>query len=273
MMKRKDIETIVEFIKKEPRTIDEISKLINKSWVTTNKYILQIISENPEMPIKIKILRKGSYSSLKIIYFNNLEKTSIEELKERLYGDIKKARYKTEFDFMDIFQYIKDDKKRLFADPDNKNIRDNEKIVLNLKSAQNEIYIFSGNLSFINKKGVLEEIEDCLKRKAIIRIIARINFATADNLNKLRKLVNKYPKFLYIKHHYQPLRGVIIDSNFARFTEKLLFSINDDVSEDRIYNYEIYDSDWIDWFKDIFWNIFRVSANYLDRLNEIKKIE
>lgn len=271
-MTQKDIEIIVEFIKTEPRTIDEISKLINKSWVTTNKYVQQIISENSEIPIKIKILRKGSYSSLKIIYFNHLEKTEIGELKKRLYSDIKKARYKNEFDFLDVFQYIKDDKKRIFAESD-KDIRANEKITHNLKSTQNEIYIFSGNLSFINKNGVLEEIESCLKRKVIIRIITRINFTTAENFNKLKKFVTKYPNNLYIKHHYQPLRGIIIDSNFARFTENTSSSSNDNVDGNRIYSYEIYDSDWIDWFKDVFWNIFRISANYSDRLNEIKKIE
>ena len=36
------IKKVVKFVKKEPRTIQEISKLINKSWVTTDSYIQKI---------------------------------------------------------------------------------------------------------------------------------------------------------------------------------------------------------------------------------------
>jgi len=41
-LKEQDTKKIIEFVKKEPRTVQEISKFLKRSWVTTNTYLEQI---------------------------------------------------------------------------------------------------------------------------------------------------------------------------------------------------------------------------------------
>ena len=41
-LKQEDIDQIISFVKQEPKTVQDVSKLINRSWVTTNSYLKQI---------------------------------------------------------------------------------------------------------------------------------------------------------------------------------------------------------------------------------------
>lgn len=66
---QEEINNITSFVKKEPRTINDVAKFIGKSWVTTNKYLEKI--KNMTGLICIKTFRKGTQGALKLVYYNH----------------------------------------------------------------------------------------------------------------------------------------------------------------------------------------------------------
>ena len=64
-----EIQAVVDFVKQEPRTVQEISKLIGKSWVTADSYLKKIKGRTGL--IEIKTFRKGSQGALKIVFYNH----------------------------------------------------------------------------------------------------------------------------------------------------------------------------------------------------------
>jgi len=277
VLKEGDIQLVVNHVKTRPRTVQEISRLINKSWVTTDSYVKKI-KERTGL-IDVKTFRKGTQGALKIVYYNHADAVLTDDIKESLYSQIKNGRFKNDFDFMEVFQFIPEKSKKSFseeyADPA---ISSNQQIIGLLRQATNQLYIFSGNLSFINmkenNKQILEIIEELLQNKVRIKILCRINLASLSNINKLTPLMNKYPELIEIKHRYQPLRGFIIDDKIARFKdEELLTSYKQDElhKNTRIF-YELYDADWIIWLQKIFWNMYRSAMEHSTRVKEIKQI-
>ena len=83
-LKESDIDKIVEFVKKEPRTIQEISKLIHRSWITTDSYVKQIKEKNGL--IDIKIFRKGTQGALKLVFYSNPDSLTSEDVENNLYN-------------------------------------------------------------------------------------------------------------------------------------------------------------------------------------------
>ncbi|MBU4502155.1 MAG: hypothetical protein KKA79_06160 [Nanoarchaeota archaeon] len=269
-----DIKKITDFVKKEPQTVQEISKLIKKSWVTTDSYLNQI-KERTGL-IDIKTFRGGTKAALKIVFYNHAGSLATDDLKENLYNLIKNGRKKIDFDFLEIYQFIPDRKKRaFFEDYERENITN---IISFLRQATNQVYIFSGNLSFMNLKeknnSILSVIEELVKRKVNIKILCRINIASLGNINNILTLMAKYPDFIEIKHCYQPLRGTIIDDKIARFKDEECLTTykKDELNKDTRVIYEFHDSEWVSWMQKVFWNLFRFSIDHNKRMKEIKKI-
>src|SRR3989338_1927354 len=109
---QKETDDIIKFVKQEPRTIQDISKLIGRSWVTTDSYAAQI-KERTGL-VNIKTFRKGSQGALKIAFYNHKESSVGDDVKEELLSHIKMSRDKKDFDFFEVFQFIPDDKKKAF---------------------------------------------------------------------------------------------------------------------------------------------------------------
>jgi hypothetical protein len=266
---------ILKFVKKEPRTVQEISKLIGRSWVTTDSYLKRIKDETGL--IEIKTFRKGSQAALKIVFYNSADSVIGDALRDELYSKIRSARMKKDFDFLDIFQLIQDKKKKSFLVASDKIERSRDLVTL-LRRAESSVFIFSGNLSFINlSEGnvkILSVIEELLERKVHIKILCRINLASISNAAKIRGLMGRYPEFIELRHCYQPLRGFIIDDKIARFKQEEDSKAyrQDELSSDVIIYYEFYDADWIAWLEKVFWNIFRVSSDCEVRMKELKKL-
>jgi hypothetical protein len=277
MLDDKGIKQVLEFVKKEPRTVQDVSKLIGRSWVTTNSY-LNKIKDNTGL-IAIKTFRKGSQGALKIVYLTSTESSKGDELKTHLHDQIKSGRNKNDFDFMEIFQFIKDKKKRSFIETVKEGFTSKKANFVDLLSqASDKVYIFSGNLSFINRKErgkkTIDLIEELLKRKVMIKIICRVNIASLLNISKLNKLILKYPGLIEIKHSYQPLRGVIIDDKIARFKneEQIQFYEKGELDKNQMIFYEILDEEWISWLQNIFWSMFRHAISAESRIKEIDKV-
>jgi hypothetical protein len=258
MLTEKEIQKIIEFVKKEPRTIQDVSKLIGKSWVTAQTYTLKI--KNQTGLLDIKTFRAGTQGALKIVYYNKPDSLKSDELKEVMFNQIKAGRNKNDFDFLEIYQFA-----------NNKNATTKKGISNLFYQAKEMIYCFSGNLSVVNENGALEAIECAAKRGVQIKILCRINLATVKNLAKLEKIIIKYPN-IEIKHCYHPLRGFIIDNSIARFkTEENSYKKGELDGISKVF-FEIYDEEWVIWLQKVFWNYFRTSLDAKERLKEIKKI-
>ncbi len=272
-MEAKIVEKIVKFVKNEPKTVQEISKLIKKSWVTADSYTKKIKEQTGL--INIKVFRKNTPGAVKVVYYNYSEALISDDIKEDLFNQIKTSRKKEEFDFLEVFQYIPDKNKKSFSDKLNAKTY---KMGEALRRAENVVYIFSGNLSFINKieddKKMSQILEELLKRKVMIKILCRINIASLSNIEKMIPLLTKYPEFIEIKHHYQPLRGYIVDESFARFnTQELkeMYQEKELPQDIRLY-YEIYDKEWLEWLIIVFWKLYKTSNDYYNRFKQINEL-
>lgn len=257
MLTEKESRKIIDFVKKEPRTIQDVAKLIG-SWVTASTYT-QKVKEQTGL-IDIKTFRGGTQGALKIVFYNQPDSLRSDELKDNLFNQIKAGRNKQDFDFFEIYQFAEN--KKSTTKKDLSNLFD---------QAEDIIYCFSGNLSVINEEKALSSLENAAKRGVQIKIICRVNLATLKNINKLEKLMVKYPN-IEIKHCYQPLRGFVIDSKVARFkTEETEYRKGELDGISKVF-FEVYDEEWVTWLQKVFWNFFRTSIDANERLKEIKKI-
>ena len=65
MLTKQIKETIYEFVKDEPKTIQEIAQKISSSWVTAQRYIDKLSEEGI---IGSKTFRGGTKGALRIVY-------------------------------------------------------------------------------------------------------------------------------------------------------------------------------------------------------------
>ncbi len=277
VLSENDTKLIIDFVKKEPRSVQEISKLIKRSWVTTDTYIKNICDRTGL--ISVKTFRKGSQGALKVVFYNFSESLIGDSLKENLYNMIKNGKQKIDFDFMEIFQHVDDKKKRhLITEYNEGEVSHYENLATFFRQTKSKILCFSGNLSFINLKekklSMMELMEETVNRGVIIKVLCRINIASLNNISRLQRLMNKYPNAIEIRHCYQPLRGFIFDDGIARFKneEQLKLYKKGELEKNTRIFYEIYDKEWVAWLEKVFWNLFRTSIDCEYRLKEIKKI-
>lgn len=269
MLNQKLVDEIIAYVKGEPKTIQEVSKVIGKSWVTTESYVKKI-RDNTGL-VNIKTFRKGTKGALKIVYFNQ-SGISSQELKEVLLNQIRTTRNKKDFDFFEIFQFIKDNEKKIIVeDNDELNIGKNINEILN--QVESNLYIFSGNMSFINSQGIIDSLEKMLFRKVNIKIICRVNIPSISNISKLNYLINKYKNQIEIRHYYHPLRGFVIDNKLARFkSEEIMNNYKPgELNKDMLILYYIKSEEWINWFSNVFWKLWRSSIDYELRMKQLEK--
>jgi len=267
VLREKDTKEIINFVKEEPRTMQDIARKSGRSWLTADSYVKEIIKDTGR--IDMRTFRKGTQGALKIVFYTNPETLNTTETKEKLMSHIKAGRKKLDFDFMDIFQFIENKEKEAFT---SKSITLPEK---EIENAREKVFIFSGNLSFINSKKILELFEKILNRNVKVKILVRVNLGSISNINHLRILKEKYKDNLEIKHAYHPLRGTIVDNSFAQFRneEKTENYKKDELSEDTTIHYIIRDEDWISWLQNIFWFYFRTSIDLEERLKDYNSIK
>ncbi len=273
---QKEIDKIVAFVRQEPRTIQEIAHLIERSWVTADSYVKEIQDSTGQ--VNIKVFRKGTHGATKIAYYNYSESLLGDAKKEELLNRILNSRRKQDFDFLEIFQFVPDDKKKAFfeeyKDP---NIATSQKVGKFLRNANHSVTYFSGNLSFVNivEKGekVIDVIEELLERGVSFKILCRVNLSSINNINLLTTLLKKYPGQIDIKHCYQPLRGYILDDSMARFVNEEF--ANDykkgELNQDIRMFCEVYDQDWIAWLRKLYWHLAKTSIDYQSRAKMISK--
>lgn len=267
---------IIESVKEEPRTVQDIARLIGRSWVTADNYLKKV--EDRTGLIKVKTFRKGSHGALKVVYYPAKGNTTTDEIKKRVAGQIMQGKLADDFDCMELFQFIPENKKKVFIEEydeseyDTK--RNNPEIFDLYNKAENAVYSFSG-YSYLGMRkddlSMVEMIESLLKRKVSIKILAPITIHSITHLTKLEPLIARYPNLIEIRHCYQPLRGFIIDDKIIRLKNEESLKESKSLSKATIY-YEIYCDQWISWMTKLFWQLFRSSLDYSLRVKEIRRI-
>jgi hypothetical protein len=230
---------ICNFVYSKPRTVNEIAVLIQKNWRTADKYIQQI--EEEDGCISTRTFREGSRGALKVV------------------EDGKKNAFVEEFD-----------------DP---LISKEQELVPLLRSVERVLYVFSGNMSWINmtekEENLIDILEEIAKRNVQVKVVCRVDFASLSNLEKVYAINNKLGKeAIEIRHCKQSLRGFVIDSRIARFKElKLVENYKrGELKKDLRLFVEIFDEDWVNWLVKVFYSLFRTSIDGKDRINQLKKI-
>ncbi len=269
---------IIDFVYTKPRVVDEIAKLLDVSWRTADRYVDRIIEEDGSLAIRL--FRENTQGALKIVYWNNTEKIHSSSFQEYLFSQISGSDKKEDFDPFDIYQYVDNDKKTAFMeefkDP-NRSVKQN--LVPLLQSCQKELYIFSGNMTWINvvenDQNLIDVLEALAKQNINIKVLCKVDFASMNNLSKVFAINNKLGKeVIEIRHCKQPLRGFIIDDKVARFKEEKLvqnYTPGELCKDVRLF-IEIYDSEWVAWLTKVFYNLFRNSIDGKNRAEQLKKI-
>jgi hypothetical protein len=264
MLSQIEQDKLVKFVKTEPRSIQEIAKFIGRSWVTTDSYLKRI--SNDTGMIAVKTFRKGSHGALKVAYYCSHE--PVNEAQDLLERQINSQN----FDFFDLYQFAPDDKKK--AIPLGKSVS----FLSLLEQADESVFFFSGNLSFLSLKegkiSFVDGIEKLLKRKVTVKMLCNLDLSSLNNLAVIEPLLNKYPHFLEIKHCAQPLRGLVVDNKIARFTQEYLKNDykHGELNSDVKMFFEIYDEEWVAWLKKLFWKYFMSSIDHLRRQKELLKV-
>jgi len=271
------IKKIEDLIYSKPRSVQEVALHIGKNWRTADRYIEEI--EKNFGTISTRVFREGTRGALKIVYWASIEKISSSVFQERLEKEITNLKRKEDFSAFDIYQHIdKKNKKVTIEEAKDENDTNLKEIIDLINSAEKQLIIFSGNLSFVNlsnKSGNLFEILDKLVKKGIsIKILCRIDVAGKENIEKMLSLNFKYGKEkVEIRHSEHPLRAIIIDNKIFRLKQ-----IAEPTGKYRELNkklfmfYTIKDKEWIEWLTKIFWKMFNSSIGADKRLNELNSL-
>ena len=278
MVLTKEIEKkINEFVYPKPRSINEIAKYINVNWRTANRYVEKI--EKEYGTISTRVFRGGTRGSLKIAFWNNVEKFHISDIQERLFKQILYGRYHKDFSPSEIFHFIDKDKKemKMVNKKEYNSASHFKEFVDELRQAKRQILFLSGNLTFTNlsdqKKRVFHVLEDLAKEKISMKFLTRVELAGIDNIQNILAINDKAGRnAVEVRHSFHPIRGNIIDGKVAVLRESLdpKDYSKDELKEKMYILYYIYDEQWIEWLQKVFWHLFRSSIDARKRMEELK---
>lgn len=263
---------LIMFVQQEPCTVQDVATQLGVSWVTAERYVKQVEQETGE--VRMKVFREGTRGALKLVYHATSESVAKDEIEKELYKRIRAGRFKHHFDFMDVYQHVPENKKSARLHKHN----ELHGVTSLIRTAQEHVLIFSGNLSLVHTSDdqgrVLDALTQALERGVHIKILCRVNPATVSNLSGLRELFTKYSSQLQVRHAYTPLRGILVDNARARFK---------DIHDPEIYRsgelektltvfYEVQDIQWVSWLARVFFNVWRSSGDGLARKQEFGKL-
>ncbi|MDY6788560.1 MAG: hypothetical protein SVV03_01215 [Candidatus Nanohaloarchaea archaeon] len=275
VLTKEDRKKIENFVKEQPRNIQEIADKVGKSWRTADRYVKKIADQ--EGTISYKTFRKGTRGALKIVYWNYTESVNTSRFKEFLYNKIESGRTKDDFSPFDIYQCVDQEDRSAFLerqgseDPDLK-----QDLKGALEKAEDKVLVFSGDLSWANiqqdGKSFLDLFSELGDRGVSIRFLGRVDVASLKNAKKLLD-VNKRVGHdaLSIRHQEHPLRAFVVDDKLARFKE--IKSSENDEEDDTFVFYEVFDPGWVSWTEKVFWNLYRAGLPAEKRIKDLESIQ
>jgi len=278
VLTREEEDTILKFVKEEPRTIQDVARRIDKSWLTADSYVDKIMEKTGL--INIKKFREGTRGALKIVYWNYSESIENDDVRQNLFQSIKFGRAKTDFDPFEVYQFVQDEKKRVITEEYDEALESKkQELIPLLRSVENTLYCFSGNLSWVNMTEgsvkVADELRELFKRGVSVKVVCRVDIASLKNIDLLQKLCGEVGSgSVEIRHSFQPLRGFIFDDRQARFKdEKFVKTYKEGELKKNIrIFYDVFDEEWVDWLQKVFWELYRHSILSGKRMEQLSKI-
>ncbi len=273
MLGKEEVTKIEDFVKTAPRTVQEVAHMLGRNWRTADSYVEKIARE--EGTLATKVFREGTRGALKIVYYRDSFTIHSSQFQERLLQKIQSAHHKIDFSPFDIYQYVDAHKRRAFYEEQTEyKLTKKQDLVKALQSAQEQVLIFSGDLSWAlvtqgNTK-IIDVFDELVTKNISIKIIANVQLDAMENIKNILSLNHKHKKnVIEIRHAEQPLRSFIIDSTFARCKEEKARK-----RTGRLYVfYEIRDEDWIAWMQKVFWHFFHTSIDAERRIKDLETIE
>lgn len=283
MLDSQTVKKISDFVYQKPRSVQEIAHYLQKNWRTADAYVDRMIKE--QGILSVRTFREGTRGALKIVFWSNIEKIHSSDFQERLFKRIESSRGKDDFSPFDIYQYVDDDKRYAFLEEQSESvISPKQNLIGSLRSAEQQVLIFSGNLSWVNasqgKTRMMDVFEELAERNIPIKILCRVDIESISNIRRMLEINHKIRKeMIEIRHAEQPFRTFVIDTKLARFkeiraTEQPEKKKKKSRGDRQTYIfYEIRDVDWVEWVQKVFWNIFRTSIKAEKRIADIETIE
>jgi len=272
------VKRIESFVQEQPRSIDEIAKLLKKNWRTADRYVKEIAAEHSTL--SIKVFREGSRGALKVVYYSSMDQFRGTVFQEALEHDILAGKKKDDFSEFDIYQHVPEGRKKASVESaENVNSTDFTELADIIRDTKKELLIFSGNMSFINLKNknvsIYTEFDKLVKRGVRINAVCNIDLAGKANVEKMLSLNFRNGKqMIEVRHREQPLRGMISDTKIIRIKEVKEPTGKIHELNKRIFIfYTIRDNDWAKWLSRVFWKMFSTSVEAKKRIDELKKLE
>lgn len=263
---------ILDFVRQQPRSVDEVAKHIQKNWRTADRYITTIAQE--EGTIGTKIFREGSRGSLKVVFANTIESAKGTAYQERLLTQILNGKHKEDFSPMDIYQFADPTKRTTIKGHLQKQEEDDKNYLSLMSQAQTQLFIMSGNLSFIHEiKDTQKVLANLASKNVKIKILTRLDVTSQRTISKLLAINQQYgDDLIQVRHCQQPLRGIIVDNTIISLKEIFDPQKTKEVQTKQVYYQRINDIIWISWLQKVFWKLWEQSVDANVRLNAIKEL-
>lgn len=272
------VKQIEEFVFSRPRTIQEIAQLIEKNWRTAEHYVQRIESENGTLAMHT--FRGGTKGALKLVYWCNIERPHSSAVQERLFRQIQLGRTKSDFSPMEIYQFVSPEMKDAYLDEQEDEARVvKQDLITPLRSAQKQVLIFSGNLSWANlvQDGIplLKVFEELAEAGVSIKFLTGLDISAMKNYEKLAALNAQLGReMIEIRHGTHPLRAFIVDDKLAQFKETRYPQEYEpgELKRKTYIFYRIHDPEWVRWLQKVFWNLFRTALPAQKRIENLRMI-
>lgn len=261
----KTTDKIKSFVYQKPRNIDEVAKLIGKNWRTADRYVREIVERTGT--IGVRTFREGTRGALKIAFWQNIEKIYSTKIQEAIFRRIEVGIDKSDFSPFEIYQYIDKEKRSAILNKE-------WNIVDLFRMAKEEILILSGNLTFLDNK-IINVIEKLADNNIYLKVLCRVDIVSINQVERLLAVNDRIKREMVDTRHYeQPLRGFIIDNKISSFKEVKSPLLRDKELKKplKIY-YEIYDTEWNEWLKNLFFKQFQNAIPAGKRIEDIKSIK
>lgn len=274
MLSKADSDKILQFVKREPCLIQDLSRHLDKSWVTVESYVGKIAKDTGL--IRMKTFRSGTKGAIKVVYWNYAETAQSDEIREKLFERIRSGYSKEDFDPLEAYQFVPQGKGRVLAEIfDPAALASKKSLIDFFERIESELLVFSGNLSFLRYPEIRQSFTELLERGVQAKLLCRVDLGTLENLKTIEGLLNRFPRQFEVRHSRQPVRGFIADGKTVRLKEERMASEfkEKELSRNTRVLYEIFDSDWVSWFQNVFWYLYRTSVNYTERLAALEKVK
>lgn len=265
MLEKIIITKVLDAVREQPKTVQELAQSLDKNWRTADRYVEQISLETGL--IKTKIFRAGTRGALKVVYWNALEPGKGSAYQEGLLKQIMHNKHKEDFSAFDIYQFVPEKNREICLS--SKEITHYEL----LEESVQQILFFSGNLSLLQKKE-LDILEKLAKKRIPIKILTRIDVISQEKVALLMKLNLKVGWDAFqVRHCEQPVRAFIIDDSMTIMKDSLSPEHHRELKEKMYLYYILKDPEWISWLQKVFWQLWNQSIDIETRLKALKTIK